>query len=159
MLVNAIAAMDLASGIGLDGKIPWKCSDDLKRFRRFTMGDAVVMGRKTVESLPGALDGRFVCMLTRKPGGYPDSQKSQMWFNSLTECLDTLRLSHDRVWIAGGEEIYTHAFALEVIDQVWLTVMNGVWGCDVHFPINSLKDFKSESVENFNDHSLFHFVR
>ncbi len=51
--------------IGRDGKLPWHLSTDLKRFKRLTMGSAMVMGRRTFDSLPGLLPGRRHIVLTR----------------------------------------------------------------------------------------------
>lgn len=51
--------------IGRDGKLPWHLSADLKRFKRLTMGSAMVMGRRTFQSLPGLLPGRRHIVLTR----------------------------------------------------------------------------------------------
>lgn len=53
--------------IGRDGKLPWHLSADLKRFKVLTMGSAMVMGRRTFESLPGLLPGRRHIVLTRDP--------------------------------------------------------------------------------------------
>ena len=53
--------------IGRDGKLPWHLPADLKRFKALTMGSAMVMGRKTFESLPGLLPGRRHIVLTRDP--------------------------------------------------------------------------------------------
>ena len=53
--------------IGRDGKLPWHIPADLKRFKALTMGSAMVMGRKTFESLPGLLPGRRHIVLTRDP--------------------------------------------------------------------------------------------
>jgi len=51
--------------IGKDGKLPWHIPADLKRFKALTMGSAMLMGRKTFESLPGLLPGRRHIVLTR----------------------------------------------------------------------------------------------
>jgi dihydrofolate reductase len=53
--------------IGREGKLPWHLPADLKRFKALTMGSAMVMGRKTFESLPGLLPGRRHIVLTRDP--------------------------------------------------------------------------------------------
>ena len=52
--------------IARGGQVPWAISDDLKRFKRLTMGKPMVMGRKTFESLPGLLPGRRHIVLTRQ---------------------------------------------------------------------------------------------
>jgi len=54
--------------IGRDGGLPWHISEDLKRFKRLTMGTAMVMGRRTYDSLPGLLPGRRHIVLTRNRG-------------------------------------------------------------------------------------------
>ncbi|MCB2066531.1 MAG: dihydrofolate reductase [Erythrobacter sp.] len=54
--------------IARDGAVPWAISEDLKRFKRLTIGKPMVMGRKTFESLPGLLPGRRHVVLTRQPG-------------------------------------------------------------------------------------------
>jgi dihydrofolate reductase len=51
--------------IGRDGRLPWHISEDLKRFKRLTMGSAMIMGRRTFDSLPGLLPGRRHIVLTR----------------------------------------------------------------------------------------------
>ena len=53
--------------IGKDGGLPWHISADLKRFKALTMGSAMVMGRKTFDSLPGLLPGRRHIVLTHDP--------------------------------------------------------------------------------------------
>jgi dihydrofolate reductase len=53
--------------IGKDGAMPWHISEDLKRFKRLTMGTVMIMGRKTFESLPRLLPGRRHIVLTRDP--------------------------------------------------------------------------------------------
>jgi len=64
----AIAAVDQAWGIGRDGKLPWRLPGDLAYFKEKTLGQIVVMGRRTFESLPGgALSGRTNIVLTRNP--------------------------------------------------------------------------------------------
>jgi dihydrofolate reductase len=65
--VRAIAAMSRNRVIGRGDAIPWRISDELKWFRRTTLGHAVVMGRRTFETLPRPLDGRVNVVLTRDP--------------------------------------------------------------------------------------------
>ena len=52
--------------IAKDGDVPWKISNDLKRFKAKTMGRPMIMGRKTFEALPGVLPGRRHIVLTRQ---------------------------------------------------------------------------------------------
>ena len=54
--------------IAKDGDVPWKIREDLRRFKRLTMGLPMIMGRKTFDSLPGLLPGRRHIVLTRQQG-------------------------------------------------------------------------------------------
>ena len=66
-LITIVIARARNGAIGRDGKLPWHIPADLKRFKALTMGSAMVMGRKTFESLPGLLPGRRHIVLTRDP--------------------------------------------------------------------------------------------
>ena len=63
--VVLIAAMDANRAIGVDGQLPWHLPDDLKRFKRLTMGHAILMGRRTAQAIGRALPGRENLVLTR----------------------------------------------------------------------------------------------
>jgi dihydrofolate reductase len=64
--ITLIVARAQNGVIGRGGKLPWHIPADLKRFKALTMGSAMVMGRKTFESLPGLLPGRRHIVLTRE---------------------------------------------------------------------------------------------
>jgi dihydrofolate reductase len=64
-LIAAVAANGV---IGRDGTLPWRLPEDLRRFRALTMGHAIIMGRRTWESLPHALPGRQNIVVTRQNG-------------------------------------------------------------------------------------------
>jgi dihydrofolate reductase len=63
--VTLIVARAENGVIGKDGKLPWHIGEDLKRFKRLTMGTVMIMGRRTFMSLPGLLPGRRHIVLTR----------------------------------------------------------------------------------------------
>jgi dihydrofolate reductase len=63
--ITLIVARAQNGAIGRDGKLPWHLPADLRRFKALTMGTAMVMGRRTFESLPGVLPGRRHIVLTR----------------------------------------------------------------------------------------------
>lgn len=66
MLISMIAAIDKNGAIGKDGKLPWNIPSDLKMFKNYTMGKAIVMGYNTFLSLPSILNGRHNVILTNK---------------------------------------------------------------------------------------------
>ena len=74
----AIVAMADNGVIGRDNGLPWHLPDDLKRFKALTMGHAILMGRKTFDSIGRALPGRRNLVLTRnRAGARPDAKASR----------------------------------------------------------------------------------
>jgi dihydrofolate reductase len=87
--------------IGREGKLPWHIPADLKRFKALTMGSAMVMGRKTFESLPGLLPGRRHIVLTRDPRWHADGAQVG---HDIEEAL-TLA-GNEPVSVIGGADIF-----------------------------------------------------
>jgi len=87
--------------IGRDGRLPWHLPADLRRFKRITMGSALIMGRRTFESLPGLLPGRRHIVLTREPGWRAEGAEGA---RSLEEALALA--GDERVSVIGGAEIF-----------------------------------------------------
>lgn len=101
--------------IGRDGGLPWHLPADLKRFKRLTMGNPMIMGRRTFESLPGLLPGRRHIVLTR------DADWRAEGAEIARTPEDALALADgDRVSIIGGAEIFAlfapHADAVELTE-------------------------------------------
>lgn len=65
--ITIVLARAINGVIGKDGKLPWHIPGDLKRFKQLTMGSAMIMGRKTFDSLPGVLPGRQHIVMTHDP--------------------------------------------------------------------------------------------
>jgi dihydrofolate reductase len=86
--------------IAKDGDVPWKISSDLKRFKRLTMGNPMVMGRKTFDSLPGLLPGRRHIVLTRQKGwSAPGAEVAHSLEEALALCGD------GDIGVIGGNDI------------------------------------------------------
>jgi dihydrofolate reductase len=104
VLVVAIAQNGV---IGNDGRIPWHISDDLKRFKALTLGHAVVMGRKTWDSLPKKpLPGRINVVVTRQKDWQAEGA---VVAHSLDEAMAH---ASGAVMVIGGSEIYQRALPL-----------------------------------------------
>ena len=100
--------------IGRDGTLPWHLPADLKRFKTLTMGSAMIMGRKTFESLPGLLPGRRHVVITR----------DRQWRSEGTEVAHdvqgALQLANgDQISVIGGAEIFS--LFLPRADRIELT--------------------------------------
>lgn len=108
VVIALIACIDNNRLIGIDGKLPWHLPADLAHFRRLTMGHAVVMGRRTYESIGGPLGGRTNIVLSRARDGVP-------WRESLAEAIEEA----GDVFVIGGADVF--AQALPVADSLCLT--------------------------------------
>ena len=130
--MNLIAAVDKNWAIGLGGKLLVSIPEDQRLFREETIGKVVVMGRKTLESLPGGqpLHGRTTIVLTRNP----DYQvKGAVVCRSLEETLKELeKYPSEDIFIAGGEEIYWEF--LPYCDVAHITYIDYTYEADTFFP-------------------------
>jgi dihydrofolate reductase len=146
MRIVIIAAVAANGTIGHAGKIPWHISDDLKRFKRFTLGHPVIMGRKTYESLGKPLPDRRNIILTHQPG--PDHFPS---LDAALRYLATLNLA--TVFVAGGAEVYRTA--LPVADTLLLTEVHQKIAGDTKFPAYNRSQWQEINRE---EHPGFAFV-
>lgn len=144
--INVIAACDEKMGIGISEKndLPWgrNLPGDLGYFHKITtdaregVENIVVMGRKTWESIPEShrpLKGRINVVVTRNPEyEVPEGVYVVTSYEEAIELSEGLERTGD-IFICGGGEIYKLAMKGEV-DQVYLTYVEGDFGCDVFFP-------------------------
>lgn len=104
MKISMIYA-EIRGVIAIDGKLPIHMPEDLKFFQSYTMGKVLVMGRKTVESLPKKLEGRTVVCLTREEGYIND--KADIVLNSQEDVLEwATEQDLDELVVAGGKDVY-----------------------------------------------------
>ncbi|MBU6303250.1 MAG: dihydrofolate reductase [Verrucomicrobia bacterium] len=123
----AVVAMSPNRVIGLGGKLPWHLPGDLRFFRRATMGHAVLMGRKTWESIGKPLPGRRNIVLSRSA---PDLPPGVDLIHAPGE-LDALRIT-TRLCVIGGAEIYR--LFLPRCDELLLTWVRQPHAGDTFFP-------------------------
>ena len=143
--LSIVAAVARNGVIGRDNAIPWRIPEDLARFRALTMGHAVVMGRKTWDSLPDRfrpLPGRRNVVVTRKADWAAEGAERA---GSLDEALDLLG-DEQRVFVIGGGELY--AEALPLADELLLTEIDADVDGDTLFPSWDRTAFAEESRES-----------
>jgi dihydrofolate reductase len=132
--IAVIAAIGRNRELGKDGKLPWHIKEDLKRFREITMGNVIVMGRKTYESLPGKLDGRTIIVLTTQTD-YNPKDDDVLVFHSVGEIIMYCYLHKvETMYCAGGGEVYKHF--LPLADQLYLTKVDASYDADTYFEWN-----------------------
>jgi dihydrofolate reductase len=141
--------------IGRGGKLPWRLPADLKRFKALTMGSAMIMGRKTFDSLPGLLSGRRHIVITRDRAWHAEGAEAAH------DVDEALRLaSGERVSIIGGAEIFE--LFLPLADKIELTeVLEAIPGDTVMADPRKCGDWLELSKERYpalGDAPAFAFI-
>jgi len=136
--INLIVAMTGDYIIGASNRLPWKLSADLKRFRRLTTPHAVIMGRKTYESIGRPLPKRRNIVVTRRRGYRPQGCLAA---NSLSAAIRKAG-KETRIFVIGGGELYREA--LPMASRIYLTLIDAdderqpflfePFSGDAHFP-------------------------
>ena len=145
MKISLIAAMAKNRIIGKQGKIPWKIPGEQKLFKKITLGHAVIMGRKTYESLGRPLPGRINIVVTRQK---QYRAEGCLVVHDLTGALNGCSEDEDEAFICGGGQLYHEA--LPIADRIYLTVIPREIPGDTYFPDISSTEFRvsqSESIQ------------
>ncbi len=151
MKVSLIAAVGSNNELGLDNKLCWNVPEDLRHFRRTTMGKPIIMGSNTFASLNYCtLPGRDNVVLTSrmeevvaKAAMNPHviaGTTSMRAVASLEYALTSLHaLGKEEVFIIGGAKVY--AESLPLVDEMYLTHVHGTFEADTFFPQYNPKDW------------------
>lgn len=124
-LIVAVAANGV---IGAHGKLPWHLPEDLRRFKQLTFGHAVVMGRKTWESIGRPLPGRENIVISRRRD-YPAPGAKVA--GSFAEALELCK-THDPVFIIGGSQVFLDA--LPIATGLLVTEIHRDYAGDTYWP-------------------------
>ncbi len=150
MIRNIIVAIGYWNrGIGLDNKLLWHLPPDMKKFKSLTIGNgnnAVLMGRKTMESLPkGYLPDRDNIVLSNTLNS--NINDKTIVFNDMFEADSFAeKKNYDELWIIGGEQIYKSFLDYGNIDNIYVTNIIGALRADAYFPV--LSDIYKETYRS-----------
>lgn len=155
--MNIIAAVDQNWGIGYKNRLLTRIPNDLKNFRKMTLGKVVVMGRKTLESFPGGqpLELRTNIVLTT------DRQykaKGCILLHSMEELQEELKKHNpDNLYIIGGGSIYEQM--LPQCNTAFITRIHHKFQADTYFPnLDEMEEWKMvEESEEYTCHDLEYF--
>ena len=134
--ITIIAAAASNDALGKDNKLIWHLSKDLQHFKTLTNGHAVIMGRKTFESMPRALPNRTNIVITRQS----DYQAENITVTSSLSKALNIALDDPRPFIIGGGEIYKEA--MSIADEIELTRVHADFDADTFFPEISSHQWK-----------------
>lgn len=154
--MNAIVAVDNCWGIGNEGKLLFNAPQDMRFFKEKTVGCTVIMGRKTLQSLPrGApLAGRDNIILSKDSGFTVDGATV---FHSIFELLSHIKqLSGDKLFVIGGEDLYNEL--LPFCKTAYVTRFNTVKTADKFFcNLDNLSNWELSSTSvpyEYEDYSF-----
>lgn len=150
MTIALIVAHARNLTIGVDGKLPWHYSEDLKRFKSLTMGHPIVMGRKTYESIGKPLPGRRNVVISRNHS-FPGTEV----FTSLEEAFQTLK-NEELIFIIGGASLYQQS--LNFADRLYVTLIDADVEGDTYFPEYRHLIGKVWKETGREDHGEFSFI-
>lgn len=139
--ITLIAAMDNNGLIGVNNDLPWRISEDLKRFKQLTTGHTIIMGRKTYESLPGALPNRRNIVITS------DREYKRPGIDVVPSIEYAIRLADktEENFVVGGASIYDQF--LPFANKMYLTRIKAVFSGDAYFPKVNFENWEQTERE------------
>lgn len=155
--VSIVAVMSAHNrGIGKNGKLLWHIPDDLRHFKRLTLGHPVIMGRKTFESiveyLGSPLPDRINIVISRNKNYQP---KGAIICHSLDKALEEAsKLDQEEIFIGGGAQLYEQA--LSRTDKLYLTLVDASPEADTFFLDYSA--FSRKISEESHEHDGLHYT-
>lgn len=152
MIVSFIVAMSENRVIGRDNQLPWHISEDLKRFKRLTLGHPIIMGRKTFDSLGKPLPKRRNIVITRNQNLVLDGAEI---CQSLDDALELVK-DEPEVFVIGGAEIFK--MAMPLANKIYLTVVHKNVDGDVYLPEIPSDFFEVTREKHVENDISFSFV-
>lgn len=158
-MFDVILAMTKSGGVGNSGSLPWRCEEELKLFQNKTIGNVLITGRKTAESLPVLNDRTIIALSTKDPDIVRKKCKTDI--TDVFPCLESVLCEwgdkDEKIFIIGGAEVYNEVFKRWrcCIKKVHLSIMDDEYECDkiVNF---DYRDWTVEERIKYNDFT--HYV-
>ena len=153
--INLIVAMTGEGIIGKGNELPWHIPEDLKHFKKTTMSNIILMGRKTFESIGKPLPGRKNFILTSDPGRISEeirNNENVFIFSSFKDAEDAASSMDESLFIIGGAAVYKDT--LKYADRLYISKVKKNYEGDVYFPDIDESEWILSSSEDFNDFIL-----
>ena len=128
-MISLIVAHDQNRIIGNNNEMPWHIPEELSYFKKMTMGKALIMGRKTYDSIGRPLPGRKMIVVTRNKDYV---QEGVTVVHSFDDAITIAKDYAEEVMVIGGAEIFR--IALGVADRLYITYIHKSFEGDVYFP-------------------------
>ena len=162
--LNIIVCCDKKMGIGVDNKLPWNISSEMRLFKEKTIGNGnncVIMGKNTYLSIPDKyfpLSNRYNCIVSKNIAEFQNDTNCKILKNLNEDLLMFLNNSdYDIYWIIGGSSIYYEIMTHypQIINEIHISIINHDYKCNKFFPIIHdsqfiLKDKVENKEDNYN---------
>ena len=125
--LTLVVAIDAQRGIGIDNKLPWHLPEDLAHFKRVTLGQPIIMGRKTFDSIGRALPGRRNIVVTRNAGWRHEGVDAAASLDAALALVGDAPAS-----VIGGAQIFSAS--MDIADRMIVTEIGHSFDCDTFFP-------------------------
>jgi dihydrofolate reductase len=147
-MLSLIVAMTADRVIGVNNHLPWNIPEDLKRFKKITLGHPIIMGRKTYESIGKPLPGRTNIVVTRERAYRVEGGAV---VHSFEEALEWARKSPgaEEVFVIGGSQLFKQA--LPITGRIYLTEVSWPFIGDTFFPDFDVNDYKETAREKLSE--------
>jgi dihydrofolate reductase len=140
--LSIIVATDKNNGIGINNQLPWHLPEDLAHFKKTTSGHAIIMGRKTFDSIGRALPNRRNIVISRNVNWGHEGVEN---VNSIDSALSLI--GENEAFVIGGAQIYQQA--LPLAHKLIVTEIQSDYTCDAFFPKIDCAIWEESSRENF----------
>lgn len=130
--------------IGFNNTIPWRLKGDLRRFKDITMGNIVIMGKNTWESIKGPLEGRTVIVVSASLAELTFKKNDTFFVNNLAEAFaicNSIKTHDEKIIIAGGVALYTAAFMFPCTVHLTTVYKKSIHGYDAVIPNFDMSNF------------------
>ncbi len=155
MKITLVAALSENGVIGNKEKIPWHIPLELKHFRKLTLGNAILMGRKTFEAIGKTLDERLNIVIsnTRKFEG-----ENLITVKNIEEGISVAEnLKYQNLFVIGGESVFKQT--IDNADELILSFIKGNYVGNKFFPIEKLIDFKLIEKKDYEKFIVKKYLR
>ena len=169
--ITIIVAMTKSRLIGYENKMPWHIPEDLKLFKQTTMGNIIIMGRKTFESIGKPLPGRKNFIVSASAFKDDSAENNQSvndlqnksfakeyepgkayYFKSLEDAIQASFLTDGNPFVIGGASVYKQALPFAKI--LYVSLVKKIYEGDIYFPEFDAKEWKLAEEKDFTDFTL-----
>lgn len=155
--VIAIMACDPSGVIGNNGAMPWRFESELQNFLKIVKGGVLIMGRKTLDSLPKSLKDKHNCVVFTK-NSRASCENNITFISSLRELWQLKLPRQSELFMIGGAEIAQLFLRNNLISEFILTITKRKYSGDTRLDLSLLNNWKKEMISFCEDYSIYRYT-